>query len=358
MIDINKLKDRDINDDEIRIIGDCDENSVDDIKPDTDAYVKYDMSYEPLVQYSKALEIVDNSKSQKLLAKSRRLKARFRYAIIISSILIFALFIAIGSLIYYMNLNKAIYSEPEGIFEDVETVNMGCIALPDTTTLAVSEAESKSYVEVQDMVVNDVAMKIYIPHNGEMSLHLGPIDHNDTSIIYAAQAADVRADNGGIVGAFVVDGEPKAWGLSKKGYVASINSEVTVGVADNSPLFEKATECGGHFFRQYPLVGNGQMVPNKIRGKSIRRGICQRNGETFMVETINKESFHDFSLALVDMGVDQAVYLVGSTAAGWAVDANDSIHQFGDHNRYTSKKSIPKNISYIVWRRHEMPPQN
>ena len=95
-----------------------------------------------------------------------------------------------------------------------------------------------------------------------------------------------------------------------------------MGVADNSPLFEKATECQGHFFRQYPLVSNGQMVPNKIRGKSIRRGICQRNDEIFMVETMNKESFHDFSLALVDLGVDQAVYLVGSTAAGWAIDAN------------------------------------
>lgn len=358
MIDINKLKDRDINDDEIRIIGDCDENSVDDIKPDTDAYVKYDMSYEPLVQYSKALEIADNSKSQKLLAKSRRLKAKFRYAIIFSCILIFALFIAIGSLIFYMNHTKAMYSEPEGIFEEAETVKMGCIALPDTTTLAVAEATSKSYVEVQDKMVNDVAMKIYIPHNGEMSLHLGPIDWNDTSIIYAAQAADVRADNGGIVGAFVVDGEPKAWGLSKKGYVASINGEVTVGVADNSPLFEKATECGGHFFRQYPLVSNGEMVPNKIRGKSIRRGICLRNGEIFMVETLNKESFHDFSLALVDMGVEQAVYLVGSTAAGWAVDANDSIHSFGDRQRYIGKKTMPKNISYLVWRRHEMPPQN
>ncbi len=62
-----------------------------------------------------------------------------------------------------------------------------------------------------------------------MSLHIGRIDKTDTSIVYVAQAADVRADNGGIVGAFVLNGEPIAWGLSKKGFCASINGKVTVG---------------------------------------------------------------------------------------------------------------------------------
>ncbi len=207
------------------------------------------------------------------------------------------------------------------------------------------------YTEIRDTLINDIPIKIFIPHNAEMSLHIGKINKDDTSIIYTAQAADVRADNGGIVGAFVLKGEPKAWGLSKKGYCASINGIVTIGVAENSHLFEKATEEGGYFFRQYPLVSNGKLVENEPKGKSIRRAICDRQGEIFMVETGTIESFHDFAQALVDLGVNQAVYLVGSSAYGWAVDESGTVHEFGEDNYYTGRRRMPKNTSYIVWKR-------
>lgn len=207
------------------------------------------------------------------------------------------------------------------------------------------------YTEIKDTLINDIPIKIFIPHNAEMSLHIGKINKEDTSIIYTAQAADVRADNGGIVGAFVLKGEPKAWGLSKKGFCASINGQVTIGVIENSPLFEKATEEGGYFFRQYPLVSNGKLVENEPKGKSTRRAICDRQGEIFMVETGTTESFHDFAQALVDLGVDQAIYLVGSTAYGWAVDENGKTHEFGEDNYYTGRRKMPKNTSYIVWKR-------
>lgn len=207
------------------------------------------------------------------------------------------------------------------------------------------------YTEIKDTLINDIPIKIFIPHNAEMSLHIGKINKEDTSIIYTAQAADVRADNGGIVGAFVLKGEPKAWGLSKKGFCASINGQVTIGVTENSPLFEKATEEGGYFFRQYPLVSNGKLVENEPKGKSTRRAICDRQGEIFMVETGTTESFHDFAQALVDLGVDQAIYLVGSTAYGWAVDENGKTHEFGEDNYYTGRRKMPKNTSYIVWKR-------
>lgn len=207
------------------------------------------------------------------------------------------------------------------------------------------------YTEIRDTLINDIPIKIFIPHNAEMSLHIGRMDKSDKSIIYAAQAADVRADNGGIVGAFVLRGEPKAWGLSKKGYCASINGKVTIGVAENTSLFEEATMNGGYFFRQYPLVKDGQVVDNEPKGKAIRRAICDRQGEIFMVETGSIESFHDFAQALADLGVDQAVYLVGSLAYGWAVDEAGAIYEFGEDNYHTGRRRMPKNTSYIVWRR-------
>ena len=123
---------------------------------------------------------------------------------------------------------------------------------------------------------------------------------------------------------------------------------MTVGVADNSPLFEEATEKGGYFFRQFPLVDKGQLVENELKGKAVRRALCDRAGEIFTVETLSIESFHDFAQALVDLGVDNAIYLVGANAYGWATDANSQRHEFGDPNPKTSKKW--RNINYLVMR--------
>ena len=208
-------------------------------------------------------------------------------------------------------------------------------------------APDHAFIEMMDTTINDIPLRIYIPHKMRFSLHVGAIDRNDPGILFTAQAADVRADNGGIVGAFVLEGEPKAWGLSKKGYCAIINDTVKVGVADNSPLFEEATEKGGYFFRQFPLVDNGQLVENEQRGKAVRRAICDRNHEILVVETLTDESFHDFAQALVDLGVDNAIYLVGAAAYGWATDAEGNRHEFG--NPAPPKKKW-KNISYLVMR--------
>ena len=93
------------------------------------------------------------------------------------------------------------------------------------------ESSASGFTEIRDTLINDIPIRIYIPHNAEMSLHIGEVDKSDTTIVYVAQAADVRADNGKIVGAFVLKGEPVAKGLSKRGYCASIDGRVVVGVA-------------------------------------------------------------------------------------------------------------------------------
>lgn len=206
---------------------------------------------------------------------------------------------------------------------------------------------STGYTQTIDTLINDIPLRIYIPHRAEMTLHVGPLNKQDSSIIYAAQAADIRRDNRKIVGAFVLKGKPLAWGLSKKGYCAIIDGQITIGVADNSPLFESATEKEGYFFRQYPLVDNGQLVENNPKNKSIRRSLCDRNGEFMMIESLSTESFHDFAQALVDLRVTNAIYLVGSSHSfGWLVDENNIRREFG-----VESTNLPRYTSYIVWRR-------
>lgn len=255
--------------------------------------------------------------------------------------------IAVGLVVWLMlpDETEPIMEEVEqGVFDPVDKVEeQPAVKLP----LAKAEEMGKGFVELADTTINDIPMRLYLPHHVSISLQLGTIDRKDNTILFAAQAADVRADNGGIVGAFVLEGEPKAWGLSKNGYCAIINDTVRVGVASNSPLFEEATEKGGYFFRQFPLVDNGMLVENEQKGKSVRRALCDRNGEIFTIETLSAESFHDFAQALVDLGVDNAIYLVGSNAYGWATDADGLRHEFG--NPQPPKKKW-KNISYLVMR--------
>ena len=207
-----------------------------------------------------------------------------------------------------------------------------------------ADTTGKAYTEHLKQTINDIPLDIYIPHNAKPSLAIGTPDIFDKNIVLVTQAADIRADNGKINGAFVLAGKPMAWGLSKKGYVGIIDDKITVGVADNSPLFEEATEKGGYFFRQYPLVDNGVLVENEPKGKAIRKAICDRAGEIIVVMSISPESFHDFAQALVDLQVDNAVYLVGSDSFGFFRDKYDHFTQISEKRRGGYKYE-----NYIKW---------
>lgn len=204
---------------------------------------------------------------------------------------------------------------------------------------------TKAYTEHLRDTINDIPLDIYIPHNAVPELVLGVPDIHDKSIVLTTQAADIRADNGKIVGAFVLKGKPLSWGLSKKGYCGIIDGNLTVGVADNSPIFEEATEKSGYFFRQYPLVDNGKLVENEPKGKSIRKALCDRNGEIMVVMSQTPESFHDFAQALVDLKVDNAIYLVGSSSFGYFRDRYDHLAIIYNKYRYGYQYE-----NFIIWR--------
>ena len=162
--------------------------------------------------------------------------------------------------------------EPMGEVGDSQDAEEAVLPLGDYSDSTLT----KPYTEHLRDTINDIPLDIYIPHNAVPELVLGVPDIHDKSIVLTTQAADIRADNGKIVGAFVLKGKPLSWGLSKRGYCGIIDGNITVGVADNSPMFEEATEKGGYFFRQYPLVDNGVLVENEPKGKSVRKALCDR----------------------------------------------------------------------------------
>ena len=206
------------------------------------------------------------------------------------------------------------------------------------------DSSSKGFVEITDTTVNDARLTILKPINSVPHLHIGADVLNDSSAVLVAQAADTRGDNGEILGAYVIKGNLLSKGQTKAGYCAIINGKLTIGVADSTPYLEQAIETDGYFFRQYPLVVGGQVVENKLKLSSLRKALAELNGEIVVLMTHNKMTLNEFSQLLVDFGVSNAIYLIGSTAFGFAIDKEGNRVEFG-----IQVEQPPHNTNYLVW---------
>ncbi len=215
---------------------------------------------------------------------------------------------------------------------------------PVAPTVMKSEAAT---VLLCDSVINDVPLRILTPVNAVPELMLGIPDTTDESLVLGLQAADIRADNGGIVGAFVLKGELLSRGVAKKGFCAILDGKIQLGMAQSTPLFEEATNQDGYFFRQYPLVSNGRMVENKPKNKAMRHALCELEGRVVVVSSLDNESFHDFSQSLADLGVQNAISLSGADAYGFARAQDSGFYSWGaDQERWKDSKSV----NFIIWR--------
>ena len=256
-------------------------------------------------------------------------------------ILLVCIFLAIftGIILFFINRKE---QTPEYYFEPEQTEQLR-VSTPEAVSL--KSTDETPYTDFSEETVNGVPLMIYIPKNSTMSLMVGMPDKSDSGIVFAAMAADIRKDNMQIVGDFVLSGKRLARGVSKKGYAAIEGNKITIGIGESTPLLQQTIDNNGYFFRQYPLVSNGELVENKPKNKSIRRALAVRNEQVIIIESKNRESFHDFSQALIDLGVLNAIYLVGSDSFGWYHDSEFVRHEFGKE-----LPDIPDNISYIIWR--------
>ena len=278
-------------------------------------------------------------------AGNRKDKKRLRIWIILS-IIVLILIIFLLWLFLKNNTDTNQYQQ-ETLFEP--TTESVTKRGPVTPLGNYIQNDGNSFTEQIKTTINDIPLLIYIPHNAVPELVLGIPDKNDKTIVLATQAADIRADNQKIVGAFVLKGEPLSRGLSKNGYCGIIDGKLTVGVSENSPLFEEATEKNGYFFRQYPLVDNGRLVENEIKSKSIRKALCDRSGEIMVIMTESAESMHDFAQALVDLQVDNAIYLIGSDSYCFYQNNEGNNNLIYETIVYDSLKYL----NFIVWKKQK-----
>ena len=200
-----------------------------------------------------------------------------------------------------------------------------------------------SGVEYYDDVENDVSMHVFhlIDMSAELSTDIS--EYTDSTECFILQAADIRQDNRKFVGDFVLNGKRISSGKRKKGYCAIINGELTIGMSEDDEVMNRCIAERGSFFRQYSLVLDGVMQENALKGKSIRRALARKGNKFYVYETENRESMHDFAEALQDMGVTEAISLVGGNAY---------MYWWQDNEVYESYDlSEVKNNNFIVFKK-------
>lgn len=327
MSDINKLF-PDINDDEIRVISSRSKEST----PGKTALKEPSLKEKT----SESLYRPERSHYDK-----RNFLSRNKIWIIILFLLV--ILAAISAFVFF-TANEDSEEEYDYIILQETSAPAPTMENIDTKDEAEPDNAVQGYVGISDTVVGKTPLSIFVPRYSTPRLHIGADALSDSSAVMVVQAADIRADNGEIVGAYVLEGELKSRGKSKSGFCAIINGKPIVGVADATPYMEQAIETDGYFFRQYPLVVGGQMVDNKLKTSSLRKALAELNGEIVVVMSHKKMTLNEFAQTLVDLGVSNAIYLVGSTAYGFANDESGHRVEFGKE-----QGNPAENANYIVW---------
>lgn len=266
-------------------------------------------------------------------------KPRKRTVAVLCGIVSFVLLAAVALILFFPKVTDPEAGTPPPAAATLKAVNTN----PAPAEMAPT-APSPAYTLRSDTAVNGIHLTFLTPVNATPVLEVGNAVINDSTPVLIAQAADIRGDNGEIVGAFILKGRLIGKSEAKAGFCSIINGEVTLGVADATPMFEQALVADGYFFRQYPLIAGGQVVENKPKGRSIRKALAETDGRLSVVISTERVTFHDFSQALAEAGVRNAIYLTGGATYGRYTDADGSVSVFG--HCWTD---IP-NVNYIVWR--------
>ena len=211
------------------------------------------------------------------------------------------------------------------------------------TAPAPEEEDADAHTLMEQRTVDDIPIRLLVPTGGRVEVTVGQLDTTDASILLAAQAADYRADNGKISGAFVYEGELLSRGHPKYGFCAIIGDQMTMGMGRETIFFERAIEQNGYFFRQFSLIHESQFGESMPKGKAIRRALCYRDKQVSIIESDEKESMHDFTQALIDIGIQEAIALVGRI--------NMPLYEDKDGNRIVNDIQHKENIqeTYIIW---------
>ena len=134
-----------------------------------------------------------------------------------------------------------------------------------------------------------------------------------------------------ILGDFVLRGEQIAKGRTKLGWCAIIDGNISIGYDKEPAALQEAILS---------------KESSRWKYSSRRRALCLKDGQDFIVETLEAETFPRFSYVLEDLNVDAAIYLVGGDSYAYGRDRDGNRIESGIFD----PDVIMDNTSYILWK--------
>ena len=196
----------------------------------------------------------------------------------------------------------------------------------------------------------DTLLRVFNPGSAAVELLMyDDYDTNDRTIIFATQAANIRAEDRGIIGDFVYKGKVKAEGYVDSttiGFCAIYGGKVVLGKSYPTRYLDSAIVGKGYFYRHYIYVTNEGPESFSNNAKSYRRAICiMEDKKAAVVESYGRMTMSDFADALCDHNVSLAVGLMGSKNLDeWYRADSDRVVL------YTNSYEPNPNRNYLIFR--------
>lgn len=174
-----------------------------------------------------------------------------------------------------------------------------------------------------------VAMDFFTLDGLRASLETQMPDTTDNSLVLFMRSADYHPD-GSVIGTMVLDGEriKSKNGTERLGYVAlSKDGKPVTGVSESDRVADYVSGSGGSFFRQYVLLSDGTLPSDfHLHGKVERAAIGRMaDGTLYYIVTRHKETMYDFSDAMREYGVVDAIYITGGNSYLFHRDSNGNV---------------------------------
>ncbi|MDE5877568.1 MAG: phosphodiester glycosidase family protein [Muribaculaceae bacterium] len=207
---------------------------------------------------------------------------------------------------------------------------------------------------ISDSVLG-VAMEIYPLQGLRASLETELPDTADRTLVLFTRSADYHSD-GSLIGTVVNEGRKvnSKERKSRQGYLAiSKSGRPVTGVSLSDKVADYTAQNGGSFFRQYVLLGDGELPSSfHLHGKVERAAIARdADDQLYYIVTRHKETMYDFADAMREYGLTDAIYLTGGNSYTFYRDSTGAAHVTDRlRQKYAKYNDTPLPAPLLVFR--------
>lgn len=177
----------------------------------------------------------------------------------------------------------------------------------------------------------------YVPQNAQYHFQRVKPDSNNTDLLLSVVAAFTSKAPEHVVGTSVSNGKKRVYPTdAETAYCLIIGDQVKIEALDSNHklAIARAVKEKGDYFQQMHLIENSEAKACEIfkNRATFRRALAQKEGETHLIESLDRMTIEDFTNTLISFGYEQAIYLdMGSWSEGWYRNSENQIVRIGNN---------------------------